>query len=261
MLCGILAPTSGTGTVAGFDVLRQPEKIKRHIGYMSQKFSLYPDLTAEENVNFYGGVYGVSPRQMKQRKDEIFALAGLQDRRKELVSLLTGGWRQRLALACALVHSPPVVFLDEPTSGVDPISRRDFWDIIQGLAERGITILVTTHYMEEAEYCQRLALISAGKMIAHGTPRQLKESFGYLIFYVECSDLPRALQAMEMEQSFVDASLWGAGLHVVASPGQNVQEKIGEVLGGAGVEVRLVRPAQVTLEDVFVYKVREGEQA
>lgn len=260
MLCGILTPTSGKGTVAGFDIKKQPENIRKHIGYMSQKFSLYSDLTAEDNIDFFGGVYGVPRKEMKARKDEIFELVGLTEKRHLSTALLTGGWRQRLALACALIHKPPVVFLDEPTSGVDPISRRDFWAIIQTLSQKGITVLVTTHYMEEAEYCQRLALISSGKLIACGAPRELKESFGYRIFYIECSDLSGALQVMQKDPAFVDASLWGPGVHVVTSSGEDARGRIREDLNGAGIEIKLIRPALVTLEDVFVFKVKEGQQ-
>lgn len=255
MLCGILTPTSGEGTVAGFNIMKASEKIKKHIGYMSQKFSLYPDITAEENMDFFGGVYGVSRRERKRRKDEICHLVGLERRRNELTSHLTGGWRQRLALACALIHNPPVLFLDEPTSGVDPISRRDFWDIIQNLARSGITVLVTTHYMEEAEYCQRLALISSGRLIAHGTPRELKESFSHKIFYLECNDLIKALNILAGEPAFIETSLWSSGLHIVVSASENPENIIKAVLQKEGITISTLRPASVSLEDVFVYKV------
>jgi len=260
MLCGILRPTGGAGTVAGCDIMKQAEEIKKHIGYMSQRFSLYPDLTAEENMDFYAGIYGVSHRDRKTRKDEICAIVGLQDRRGDLTSLLTGGWRQRLALACALLHNPPIIFLDEPTSGVDPISRRDFWGTIQGLSAKGITTLVTTHYMEEAEYCQRLALISAGRLIAQGTPEELKRSFAHGILYVECSDLIRGLELLSGEPSFVETSLWGSGLHVVTSQ-KGAEERVAEILHAGGISIEVLKPAQVSLEDVFVYKISEGKTA
>lgn len=174
MLCGLLKPTEGDGTVAGFDVRNQAEEIKQHIGYMSQKFSLYEDLTVDENINFYGGIYGLKGKALGNRKKWAIEMAGLKDHRNSLTAILSGGWKQRLALACAILHEPPIIFLDEPTSGVDPISRRGFWDLIYEMAEQGITIFVTTHYMDEAEYCDRIALIYGGEMIAIGTPMELK---------------------------------------------------------------------------------------
>ncbi|MGD9733563.1 MAG: ABC transporter ATP-binding protein, partial [Desulfamplus sp.] len=174
MLCGLLAPSDGEGSVSGFDVKKEAEKIKQNIGYMSQKFSLYEDLTVEENINFYGGIYGLEGRRLELKKDWAVEMAGLKDHRKSLTRILSGGWKQRLALACAILHEPPIIFLDEPTSGVDPISRRGFWDLIYQMAESGITIFVTTHYMDEAEYCDRIALIYRGDMIAIGTPMELK---------------------------------------------------------------------------------------
>ena len=174
MLCGLLRPSSGNGTVAGFDIRRQAEEIKLHIGYMSQKFSLYEDLTVEENIDFYGGIYGLYGRRLEQRRDWALDMAGLRDHRTSLTAILSGGWKQRLALACAILHEPPIIFLDEPTSGVDPLSRRRFWDLIYRMAEQGITVFVTTHYMEEAEYCDRIALIYGGRMIATGSPLELK---------------------------------------------------------------------------------------
>jgi ABC-2 type transport system ATP-binding protein len=174
MLCGILTPSSGTGTVVGLDILTQPEKIKANIGYMSQKFSLYDDLTVEENIDFYSGIYGIPPDKKADRKAWVIEMAGLQVHRHLRTSFLAGGWKQRLSLGCALLHEPPVLFLDEPTSGVDPMSRRQFWDLIYELAGKGVTIFVTTHYMDEAEYCDRLALIYRGELIALGTPSALK---------------------------------------------------------------------------------------
>jgi len=260
MLCGILAPTGGQGTVAGYSVTKQSEEIKKHIGYMSQKFSLYPDLSAEENMDFFAGIYGVPARERTKRKDDLCGLVGLSERRDHATSLLTGGWRQRLALACALLHNPPIIFLDEPTSGVDPISRRDFWEIIQKLSSRGITTLVTTHYMEEAEYCQRLALISSGRLIAGGTPRELKESFNYRIYYLECSDLMKALTLLSQEGDFIETALWGSGLHVVARAGEDARERITRIIAAEGITVHTITPAPVSLEDVFVYKIAGGSR-
>jgi ABC-2 type transport system ATP-binding protein len=174
MLCGILAPTAGRGTVAGFDIRTQPEAIKANIGYMSQKFSLYQDLTVEENIDFYSGIYCIPAKKKKERKDWVIEMSGLAQHRRSLTSILSAGWRQRLALGCAILHEPPIVFLDEPTSGVDPISRRQFWDLIYDLSGKGATIFVTTHYMDEAEYCNRLGLIYRGELIALGTPHELK---------------------------------------------------------------------------------------
>jgi ABC-2 type transport system ATP-binding protein len=174
ILCGLLDPTSGAATVAGYRVGEQSEEIRRNIGYMSQKFSLYDDLTVEENIDFYAGLYSVPRAELSARKDYVLKMAGIAERRKDLTSLLAGGWKQRLALGCAILHSPPVLFLDEPTSGVDPIARRQFWDLIYDLSAEGHTVFVTTHYMEEAEHCHRLALMYKGRVIALGTPADLK---------------------------------------------------------------------------------------
>lgn len=175
MLCGLLTPTSGRASVAGFDVASQPEKIRENIGYMSQKFSLYDDLTVEENIEFFSGIYGVAKDKREQRKGYVLDMAGIRERRDSLTGLLAGGWKQRLALGCAILHEPPILFLDEPTSGVDPIARRSFWDLIYTLSEAGNTVFVSTHYMEEAEYCHRLALMYKGRVIALGTPEELKK--------------------------------------------------------------------------------------
>ncbi|OEU47859.1 MAG: ABC transporter [Desulfobulbaceae bacterium S3730MH12] len=175
MLCGLLSPSDGGGRVAGFDISRQTEEIKQHIGYMSQKFSLYEDLTVEENIDFYGGIYGLSGSRLQEKKEWALHMSALADHRKSLTAILSVGWKQRLALACAILHEPPIIFLDEPTSGVDPVSRRRFWDLIYTMADRGITVFVTTHYMEEAEYCDRLCLIYRGEIIAMGSPEELKD--------------------------------------------------------------------------------------
>ncbi|OJW95789.1 ABC transporter ATP-binding protein, partial [Thiobacillus sp. 65-1402] len=174
MLCGLLLPSSGAGRVAGFDIMTESETIKRHIGYMSQKFSLYDDLSVEENIDFFAGIYNVPRTRRRERKDWVLDMAGLADKRNSLTRSLAGGWKQRLALGCAVLHEPPILFLDEPTSGVDPLSRRQFWDLIAQMAQRGTTVFVTTHYMEEAEYCDELVLISRGRMIAKGKPAELK---------------------------------------------------------------------------------------
>jgi ABC-2 type transport system ATP-binding protein len=178
ILCGLLRPTAGRATVGGFDVAAQPEEVRQRIGYMSQKFSLYDDLTVEENLDFYGGIYGVPEERRREREDYVLRLAGLEDRRRALTGQLAGGWKQRLALGCAILHEPPILFLDEPTSGVDPLARRDFWDLIYELSEKGRTVFVTTHYMDEAEYCHRLALMYKGRIIAMDTPAALMRRAG-----------------------------------------------------------------------------------
>ncbi len=174
ILCGLLAPTEGTARVNGFDVATQPEDVKQSIGYMSQKFSLYDDLTVVENIDFFSGIYDVARERREERKAYVLRMAGLEEKRETMTRLLAGGWKQRLALGCAILHEPPVLFLDEPTSGVDPIARRAFWDLIYQLAEAGSTIFVSTHYMDEAEYCHRIALMHRGKVIALGSPAELK---------------------------------------------------------------------------------------
>jgi ABC-2 type transport system ATP-binding protein len=178
VLCGLLRPTSGLARVGGYDVAREPETVRQNIGYMSQKFSLYDDLTVEENLDFFGGVYGVPEGRKREREDFVLRMAGLEDRRTTMTRLLAGGWKQRLALGCAILHEPPILFLDEPTSGVDPIARREFWDLIYQLSETGHTVFVTTHYMDEAEYCHRLALMYNGKIVALDTPAALKQAAG-----------------------------------------------------------------------------------
>jgi ABC-2 type transport system ATP-binding protein len=177
ILCGLLTPTSGEATVGGFDVATQPEKIRAHIGYMSQKFSLYDDLTVEENIEFFSGIYGVPRDKRPERKAWVLQMAGLTDRHDTLTRLLSGGWKQRLALGCAILHQPPILFLDEPTSGVDPIARRSFWDLIYSLSKQGHTVFVSTHYMDEAEYCHRLALLYKGRITALGAPAELRKKY------------------------------------------------------------------------------------
>lgn len=177
MLCGLMDPTSGSGTVLGYDIRKDSEKIKHHIGYMSQKFSLYEELTVSENLDFYGGIYGLDPSKAFHRKKELIEMAGLTGREKQLAGKLSGGWKQRLALSCALLHEPEVLILDEPTAGVDPVSRRIFWDVIHQLSEQGITILVSTHYMDEAETCDYISFIFFGRLLGNGTPGELKEQW------------------------------------------------------------------------------------
>src|SRR5580704_11550189 len=213
--CGLLAPTSGSATVRGFDVATQAEAIRRNIGYMSQKFSLYDDMTVEENIEFFGGIYGVSPKLLPARRDYVLKMAALEDRRKSMTGLLSGGWKQRLALGCAILHDPPILFLDEPTSGVDPIARRNFWDLIYQLSADGHTIFVTTHYMDEAEYCHRIALMYGGRVIALGSPAELKHAFGERhLLMLETTDLLGAMTALTGQPGILDVAVFGGGLHV-----------------------------------------------
>jgi ABC-2 type transport system ATP-binding protein len=253
MLCGILSPTGGTGTVAGFDIRTQPEQIKARIGYMSQKFSLYQDLTVEENIDFYSGIYRIPPDQKAQRKQWVLEMAGLAEHRRRPTSVLSSGWKQRLALGCAILHKPPILFLDEPTSGVDPISRRQFWDLIYEMSGEGVTVFVTTHYMDEAEYCDRLGLIYRGELIALGAPEALKrEAMQEDVLEVNCGRAEAALEAVEGLPSVNEAALFGRALHVVAADGERTAAEVRRLLAGQGhgeVQVEKVVPS---LEDVFV---------
>src|SRR5574340_1082629 len=216
MLCGLLTPTAGSGTVAGFDIMREAERIKAHIGYMSQKFSLYEDLTVEENIDFYSGIYRIPQTKKTERKEWVINMAGLSEHRHSRTAVLSGGWKQRLALGCAILHQPPIIFLDEPTSGVDPNSRRAFWELIYGLAGRGVTVFVTTHYMDEAEYCDRLALIYRGEWIADGTPAALKNDvMRDAVLDVAVERPHEAMAEVEAVAGVSEAALFGAGLHAV----------------------------------------------
>ena len=252
MLCGILKPTKSIGTVAGYDIMTESEKIKSHIGYMSQKFSLYKELTVEENINFFAGIYGVDLNERKKVKNEILDITGLTDKKNFMASVLTGGWKQRLALACSLLHNPQIIFLDEPTSGVDPVSRRDFWDIIMSLSKQGISVIVTTHYMEEAEYCNHIALMSEGKIILSGTPSQLKKTFNYNIYYLECDDLQKTSELLNKSEKIKDVSLWNQGLRIVIEKSEDIKKSL-KMLKEQGIKVVEIRTLRVTLEDVFVY--------
>ena len=253
MLCGLLRPSAGSGTVAGFDVVRQAEQIKQHIGYMSQKFSLYEDLTVEENINFYGGIYGLVGARLAARRDWAVTMAGLADRRRSLTRVLSGGLKQRLALACAVLHEPPIIFLDEPTSGVDPLSRRRFWDLIYTMAESGVTVFVTTHYMEEAEYCDRIAMIYRGRMIALGTPTELKTRHRReTILDVRCPSPQQVLPAIAALPEVRDTALFGAGLHVVCTDAAAATAAVGRVLAAAGITAERIEPVVPGMEDVFV---------
>jgi len=261
MLCGLLAPTSGGGRVAGFDMVTQAEQIKRHIGYMSQRFSLYEDLTVEENIDFYGGIYRIPKERRKERKEWLIRMADLEKRRTSLTSTLAGGWKQRLALGCAVLHEPPVVFLDEPTSGVDPISRRSFWDFIHELALQGSTVFVTTHYMEEAEYCDRLALIYRGELIAEGTPGELKtRHMEDDIIDVICPTPQEVMEFIDPVPGVKDVALFGKGLHVAARRGEPVIPRLLQVLSDHRLTPERVETVPPSLEDVFVSLVEARDR-
>jgi len=262
MLCGILAPTGGSGMVAGFDIRTQAERIKSNIGYMSQKFSLYEDLTVEENIDFYSGIYRIPAEKKQQRKEWVIETAGLQERRRSRTSTLSGGWKQRLALGCAVLHEPPILFLDEPTSGVDPLSRRQFWDLIYDMAGRGVTVFVTTHYMDEAEYCGRIGLIYRGELIACGTPRQLKTEFmREEVMEVVCDRPQDAMAEIEGLEGVKEVALFGRGLHVVVSDAQRTVERIRQALVQRGHDVRRAEKITPSLEDVFVSLIEARDRA
>ena len=253
MLCGILAPTAGKATVIGFDVFREAEQIKSHIGYMSQKFSLYEDLTVEENIDFYSGIYRIPKEDKKARKDWVIKMSGLEEHRSSLTAILPGGWRQRLALGCALLHKPPVIFLDEPTSGVDPISRRNFWDLIYQLAAEGVTVFVTTHYMDEAEYCDRLAMIYRGELVAIGTPDELKIRYMNAdILNLECPDPFKMLQVVTGISVIKEAALFGRGLHLTVADSQAAMPVIVTALQAQKADYTRLEKIRPSLEDVFV---------
>jgi ABC-2 type transport system ATP-binding protein len=246
--------------VAGYDVAREPETVRANIGYMSQKFSLYDDLQVEENLDFFAGIYGVPEARRAERKEYALRMAGLLDRRHEMTRLLPGGWKQRLALGCAVLHEPPILFLDEPTSGVDPIARRSFWDLIYELSRAGHTIFVTTHYMDEAEYCNRLALMYRGKVIAMGAPKTLKEALqSHVLLRVETNDPLETMRALEGKPGVGDVAVFGSGLHITVSD-EGAGPQIREWLQAAGLEVRLLERIQPSMEDVFVAMIEAEEE-
>ncbi|MEW6440893.1 MAG: ABC transporter ATP-binding protein [bacterium] len=262
MLCGLLAPTGGRGRVGRYDILTQPERIKSHIGYMSQKFSLYEDLTVEENIDFYSGIYRIPAARKKERKEWVLEMAGLEEHRAARTAVLSGGWKQRLALGCAILHEPPVLFLDEPTSGVDPISRRRFWDLIYELSGKGVTVFVTTHYMDEAEYCDRIGLIYRGELIAIGAPEKLKtELMQEDVLEVRCDRPHEALEDLGGLAGVKEAALFGRGLHVVAQDGPAVMVAVRERLERRGYAVARIEAIAPSLEDVFVSLIEARDRA
>jgi len=261
MLCGLLLPTSGKGRVAGFDLMKQPEKIKQAIGYMSQKFSLYDDLTVIENLHFFGGIYGLSGSWQREREDSVLEMIGLRDLQDRVTRTLAVGWKQRLALGCAILHEPSILFLDEPTSGVDPISRRKFWGLIQQMGERGVTTFVTTHYMDEAEYCNRLALIYQGRIIALGTPSELKlKTLSQGVLEVECDPLVPALDLLKKEHWVSESAVFGDGLHVIGKENVDLEREVEVLFQEHGILLRSMGWIRPSLEDVFVSLIEKEER-
>ena len=261
MLCGLLLPTSGKGKVAGFDIMREPEKIKQAIGYVSQKFSLYDDLTVSENLHFFGGIYGLSGSFQRKRESEVLEMIGLEDSRGQITRTLPVGWKQRLALGCAILHEPSILFLDEPTSGVDPISRRNFWSLIQEMAGKGVTTFVTTHYMDEAEYCGRLALIYQGKVIALGTPSELKmKTLSQGVLEVECDPLIPALDLLKKASWVSESAVFGDGLHVIGKEGVDLEREIDALFQKHGILLKRMGAIRPSLEDVFVSLIEKEER-
>jgi ABC-2 type transport system ATP-binding protein len=260
MLCGLLTPSSGKASVNGLDVATQPEEIRRSIGYMSQKFSLYDDLTVEENIDFFTGIYGVPKARRDERKNYVLEMANLVERRGVMTHTLSGGWKQRLALGCAILHEPAVLFLDEPTSGVDPLARGAFWHLIHDLSEAGHTIFVSTHYMDEAEYCHRLALMYKGKVIALGTPAELKAGLKeHSLLNLEASDPLATMRTLEGLAGVYDVAVFGGGLHITVDAGPQTEARVRERLGSAGIAVRKLEKIQPSMEDVFVAMIEAEE--
>jgi ABC-2 type transport system ATP-binding protein len=260
MLCGLLTPTSGRALVAGYDVSRQPESVRQNIGYMSQKFSLYNDLKVIENIRLFAGLYSVNSGELKERINWVLEMANLTGRENLIVGTLPGGWKQRLALGCAVLHKPPILFLDEPTSGVDPISRRQFWDLIHTMANEGVTVFVTTHYMEEAEYCSRLALIFRGKIVALGTPSELKQkSMKGELLLMECDPLGQAVEALQSAPGVMDAAVFGNALHLVVQRAEAALPQLREYLSDKSIQVSKIERIRPSLEDVFVSLTTEHD--
>jgi ABC-2 type transport system ATP-binding protein len=254
MLCGLLKPTSGTAAVAGIDVGRDPERVKSRIGYMSQRFSLYERLTVEQNIRFFGGIYGLTGGRLEARRQFVLKMAGLENREKTLAADLAGGWRQRLALGCAILHEPPVVFLDEPTGGVDPLSRREFWALIDDLSSAGVTVLVTTHYLDEAEHCHRLAIINAGRLAAIGTTAELRRVFDdRTILELRAGNPIEVMRLLEQMPEIEKTSVFGTAVHAVMRRGRpDAPPALRARLEAAGVAVASLAAVQPSLEDVFL---------
>lgn len=259
MLCGVISPTSGQATVLGHDAIKDPEAVRRRIGYMSQKFSLFEDLTVDENLRFYAGVYDLTDEKFAARREYILRMADLVGREGELTANLSVGWKQRLALGCATIHEPELIFLDEPTSGVDPTARRHFWELLYELADSGVTLFVTTHYMDEAAHCSRLAFIYNGRLTACGSPSEIRALMTETVLEVDVDDAEAALGALERVPEIREAYMSGAVLHV--NVGTSSPASIVELLAAAGVTVRGIEVVDPTIEDVFVHLVSEQRAA
>jgi ABC-2 type transport system ATP-binding protein len=259
MLCGILAPTSGQGRVLGIDIARDGERVKQHIGYMSQKFALYEDLTVRENLDFYSGVYSVTGARKRERVEQLIAMAGLEGREGQLAGQLSGGWKQRLALGCAIVHEPPLLFLDEPTAGVDPVSRRRFWTMIYGLARGGVTIFVTTHYLDEAEHANRVAMIHGGVLKALASPEELKRtSLRGRLYDLLCDRPIEAVALLEHVPGVEEVALYGTNIHLVLDANLQTPQGIRSVLAQVGIATSAVEEISPSLEDVFISLIDEA---
>jgi ABC-2 type transport system ATP-binding protein len=260
MLCGILDPSSGSGTVVGCDVATEAERIKTRIGYMTQRFSLYEDLTCEENLRFYAGLYGVERPRRRARVEEVLRRAGLLDRRAQISGTLSGGWKQRLALACSTIHEPPLLFLDEPTAGVDPMSRREFWDQIHKIATGGTTVVVTTHYMDEAARCHRLAFIFRGQLLDVGTPEEVIARRALRVVELEVDDPLRAAAALREREQVDEVEHFGHEMRVALRGVTEAAALVRSVLSDAGIEVRRLRDSSPNVEDAFVAMVHEDRR-
>jgi ABC-2 type transport system ATP-binding protein len=262
MLLGLIKPSSGRASVLGFDPVTQTKTMQAQVGYMSQQFTLYNELTARENIQFYGKVYGLEQDALGKRQAEIIRMAGLEGRENVLTSSLSGGWKQRLALGCAIVHHPKVVFLDEPTAGVDPISRRQFWELIYQMAKDGVTVLVTTHYMDEAELCQRVGFISAGRLVAIDSPGRLKQTqMRGQVLEINVSDPEKAVRILKVAQKsrqvpLDEVALYGAQIHAVVLEAQEYKEAIQQILMEGNIQVNSITRIAPTLEDVFISSVK-----
>jgi ABC-2 type transport system ATP-binding protein len=253
MLCGLLRPTSGTAVVGGIDVNQDPEGVKRRIGYMSQRFSLYEKLTVDQNISFFGGIYGLDGERLAARRNFVLEMAGLRGREHTQTGALSAGWRQRLALGCAILHEPPIVFLDEPTGGVDPLSRRQFWRLIDGLSSAGVSVLVTTHYLDEAEHCHRVAIMQAGRIAAHGTVDELKGMFASRpILEIRAPGAVAAMRALDAMPVVEKTSIFGTAVHAVLRSNETRPEAVVAQLEAAGIRVASCSVVEPSLEDVFL---------
>lgn len=260
MLCGLISPTSGTATVGGFNVSHAPDAVKSTIGYMSQRFSLYEDLSVEQNIEFYGGIYGLDRERLRERKAWALRMAGLEGKESLLAASLSGGWRQRLALGCAILHEPPILFLDEPTGGVDPVSRRSFWDLIYDLSSRGVTVFVTTHYMDEAEHCNTIGLIYGGELIAIGPPTELKHNLDrYAFFEVQSNSPVEAMDVLRRQPWTIETSIFGSAFHVSTAIDEGRSRQISQLLAKEGIMVERIDRILPSLEDVFIHLIAEHD--